>query len=131
MARITVQPLFKNLSLSAGDTATAGPIDLRYCANRGELSLAHSNAAGTSTTCGTTVFTYVGCSLFDGTYVAPDGAKSIGTSGPAIAGKIISFRGEPGTNAIAVVPFMNIIATQTGVGGTGANSKVTAELIVQ
>jgi len=124
MARITVIPLFKSLSLSAGDSGTSDPIDLRYIANDGMFSLAHCNAAGTSTTCGTTVFSYTGCSLFDGTYVTPTEAVTVGTSGPAIAKKITSF--EP-----TLVPFMKIIATQTGAGTAGANSNITAELIVQ
>jgi len=124
MARISVIPLFKSLSLSAGDSSTSDPIDLRYLANRQVFSLAHSIVAGTSTTCGTTVFSYTGCSLFDGTYVTPTGAVAVGTSGAAIAGRITTF-------APALVPFMRIVATQTGAGTAGANSKITAELIVQ
>ena len=121
MARITTIPLFKNLSLSAGDCGTSDPIDLRYCSSKGTYSLSHSIAAGTSTTCGTTFFSYIGCSLFDGTYVA---LCTFGTSGPAIIGKITSF-------SPTLVPFMKIIATQSGAANGGANSKVTAELNVQ
>lgn len=124
MARITVLPLFKSQSLSAGDSGTSSPIDLRYIANQQLFSLAHSNDAGTSTTCGTTIFSYVGCSLFDGTYVSPNSLGTFGTSGPAIAGKITSF-------SPTLVPFMKIVVAQTGAGTLGANSKITAELIVQ
>ena len=124
MARITIIPLFKSQSFSAGDSGTSDPIDLRYIANRGAFSLAHSNAAGTSTTCGTTVFSYTGCSLFNGSYVTPTGAVEIGTSGPAIAGKITPF-------SPTLVPFIKVVATQTGAGTAGANSAITAELIVQ
>jgi hypothetical protein len=128
VARITVIPLFKSQSLSAGDSGTSDVIDLRYNSNRGVFSLAHSIAAGTSTTCGTTVFSYVGCSTIDGTYVSPNPAAgtsgTIGTSGPTIVGKITLF-------APTLVPFMKVIATQTGAGTAGANSKITAELIVQ
>ena len=126
MARITTIPLFKSLSLSAGDSGTSNPIDLRYIANRGAFSLAHRNAAGTSTTCGTTVFNYTGCSLFDGTYVTPNPgtAGTIGTSGPTIAGTITAF-------TPVLTPFMKIVATQTGAGTAGANSVIAAELIVQ
>ena len=121
---VTVIPLFASKSLSAGETGTSGIIDLREQAQRWVFSLDHSNAAGTSTTCGTTVFTYVGASDRDGSFVTPVGGFAIGTSGPAIAGKIASF-------SPALVPFIKIVATQTGADTKGANSKVTASLIVQ
>ena len=128
MARITVIPLFLSKSLSAGDSGTSDVIDLRYNSNSGKFSLAHRIAAGTSTTCGTTIFSYVGCSEKGGTFVSanPDASTSgtIGTSGPTIAGKITSF-------APALTPFMKIIATQVGAGTLGANSVIGAELIVQ
>ena len=124
MARITTIPLFKDMSLSAGDSGTSDPIDLRYCANKQVFSLSHRNAAGTSTTCGTTVFTYTGCIKIDGSYVAPTGAVAAGTSGVAIAQKITPF-------SPTLVPFMKVVATQTGDGTNGANSVITAELIVQ
>lgn len=121
MARISTFPICRNLTLNAGDTGTSDPIDLRYCATRQNYSLSASIAAGTSTTCGTTFFSYTGCSLFDGTYVA---LGTFGTSGPAIAGRITSF-------SPTLVPFMKIVVTQSGSGNLGANSKVTAELNVQ
>ncbi len=128
MARITVTPLFKNQSLSAGDACTSDPIDLRYCANQGFFSLFHKIAAGTSTTCGTTVFTYTGCSKADGTYISPAASIPIGTAGS---------HGTYGTSNLwtfepELMPFMKIIATQTGAGTAGANTKLlSAELIVQ
>ena len=122
MARISTFPVFKNLTLNAGDTGTSDPIDLRYCSTRQNFSLSHSIAAGTSTTCGTTFFSYTGCSLVDGTYVA---LGTFGTSGPTIIGKVTSL------SSPTLVPFMKIIATQSGAGNAGANSKVTAELNVQ
>jgi hypothetical protein len=124
MARITVIPLFKDKSLSAGDSGTSDPIDLRYQANNGMFALAFKNKAGTSGTCGTTVFTYTGCSIETGTYVAPSSAVAIGTSGPSIAGNIVTFEPE-------LMAWMKIIATQTGAGTAGAHSNIDAELIVQ
>jgi len=124
MARITLIPLFSGQSLSAGDSSTSNKIDLRYAANNGMFALAFSNAAGTSTTCGTTVFTYSGCSVEGGTYVTPSSADAIGTSGPTIGGDIKTFEPE-------LMAFMKIIATQTGAGTAGANSKITAELLMQ
>ena len=124
MARITNIPLFLNKSLSAGDAETSDSIDLRYNSNNGVFSLAHGIAAGTSTTCGTTIFSYTGCSVYGGTYLSPASSGTFATSGPAIAGRITTF-------TPVLVPFMKIIATQTGAGTAGANSKVTAELNVQ
>jgi hypothetical protein len=128
MAKITTIPLFKNKQLSAGDTGTSDPIDLRYIANQGRFSLSHSIAAGTATTCGTTIFEYKGCSVVDGVYVSANPVAgtsgTIGTSGPDIAGKITTF-------SPALTPFMKIIATQVGAGTAGADSLVTAELNVQ
>jgi hypothetical protein len=121
---VQVIPVFKNASLSAGDSGTSDVVDLRYAAQRGVFSLAASVAAGTAGTAGTTIFSYVGCSSFDGTYISPSGAVAIGTSGTAKTADIMSFDPEP-------MPFMKIIATQTGAGTAGKDSKVTAELIVQ
>jgi len=124
MARITTIPLFLNKSLSAGDSETSDPIDLRYSANNGVFSLSHGIAAGTSTTCGTTIFSYTGCSVFNGTFISPASSGTFATSGPAIVGKITTF-------TPVLTPFMKITATQTGAGTAGANSKASAELNVQ
>ena len=124
MARITNIPLLLNKSLSAGDSATSDQIDLRYIANNNVFSLSHNIAAGTSTTCGTTIFSYTGCSVSGGTFVSPSANGTFATSGPAIVGKITSF-------TPVLTPFIKIIATQTGAGTAGANSKVSAELNVQ
>ena len=124
MARITTIPLFKSKALSAGDIGTAGPIDLRYIANNDKFSIFQSIAAGTSTTCGTTFFSYKGCAVVDGTYVDPASDGTFGTSGPAIASTFRSI-------TPVLSPFVKIYATQSGAGTAGANSLVTAELIVQ
>jgi len=127
MAKITVINLFGNKSISPGTAGTSDPIDLRYAANNGFFSLAHSVVAGTAGTVGTTVFTYVGCSTLDGTFVSPSASVAISTAGTAGTGgtaNISTFEPEP-------MPFMKIIATQTGAAGAGKDSKVTAELIMQ
>lgn len=128
MARITVIPIFKDKSLSAGDSGTSDPIDCRYRANRGFFSLAHRIAAGTSGTVGTTVFTYKGCSTETGTYISPSNSIAIGTAGSHGTygtANIWSFEPE-------LMPFMKIIATQTGAGTAGANTKIRGlELIMQ
>jgi len=123
-SKISVVPLFKNKSLSAGDSGTSDVIDLREVAQQGFFSLYHTAAAGTSTTCGTTVFTYAGCSTESGNFITPTAAVAIGTSGTAATSKITSFEPE-------LMPFMKVIATQTGAGTAGANSKITADLILQ
>jgi hypothetical protein len=128
MAKITTFPLFKGMSLGAGTSGTSDVIDLRYCSGRQMFSILYDIAAGTATTCGTTTFSYVGCSTKDGTFVSPQALGTFGTSGTGkTESKLMSF----GTAAVILTPFMKIIATQTGVGGAGANSKVTAELHVQ
>ncbi len=127
MPKITVINLFGNKSLIAGSSGTSDPIDLRYAANNGYFALAHSCAVGTAGTLGTTIFTYVGCSTLDGTYVTPSASVAIataGTNGTGGTANITTFEPE-------LMPFMKIIATQTGSGGTGKDSKVTAELIMQ
>jgi hypothetical protein len=127
MARITVRSLWKNKSLSAGDSATSDVIDLTYIANRGFFSLAHRVVAGTAGTAGTTIFTYLGCSTETGTFIAPGASIAIGTAGTAGTtgtANISTFEPEP-------MPYMKIVATQTGSGNAGYDSKITAELIIQ
>lgn len=128
MARITTIALFKDLSLSAGDSGTSDVIDLRYRSSKGNYSLNYQTAAGTSGTCGTTTFSYMGCSIETGTYVSPVAGGTFGTSGTGKAeAMLMSF----GTAAPILTPFMKIIATQTGAATAGANSKITAEFNVQ
>jgi len=129
MAYITVVPLFKNKALSAGDTGTSGIIDLREICRMNKFSLHYVTAGGTSTTAGTTNFSYVGCSTIDGTFVSPVTDGTFGTSGTGKSeSKIIPFgtSGEP-----LLCAFMKIIATQNGAGKAGAQSIVAAELHVQ
>jgi hypothetical protein len=125
---IQVIPLFKGKTLSAGDKATSDPIDLRYVAQRGNFSLSHVVGPGTYGSSGTTVFSYVGCTVFGGTYIKPYNAGTIGTAGTSA-----SDAGN-GTNMVTfspvISPFIKVIATQTGTGTQGADSVVTAELIV-
>jgi len=121
---VSVIPICKAKSLSAGDVFTSDVIDLRYAAQNGFFSLYSSVAAGSAGTVGTTVFTYIGCSQKDGTFVSPSAAVAIGTRGTALASNIATFTPE-------LMPFMKIVATQAGTGGTGKDSKLTADLIVQ
>jgi len=121
---VTVIPLWKARSLSAGDAATSDVIDLRYAAQNGFFSLYSSVAAGTAGTVGTTVFTYLGCSQKDGTFVSPSAAVAIGTRGTALAANLATFTPE-------LMPFMKIVATQAGSGTAGKDSKLTADLIIQ
>jgi hypothetical protein len=124
MAKITTWPVFNSKSLSAGDSGTSGVIDLRHMANAGFFSLSVNVNIGTSGTCGTTVFTYSGCSTETGIYRTPSAAVAIGTCGTNSTRNIISFYPE-------LMPFMKIIASQTGSGTSGFNSKIDAELIIQ
>jgi hypothetical protein len=124
---INVLGLFGDKQLIAGSSGTSGIIDLRYAAQRNVYALSFSMANGSAGTCGTTIFTYVQSPTFEGTYVTPVAAVAIGTAG--IGGtsglsNIVSF-------SPVLAPFMKIIATQTGSGGTGNDSRITAHLIVQ
>lgn len=122
---IKVHQLFKNKSLSAGDTGTSGAIDLRYEAQRGKFAIQASVAAGTAGTAGTTVFTYQLASSLDGTYTAPSAAVAMGTFGTAALTDFKTF--EP-----ILGPFMKIIATQAGADTAGFDSVISsATLIVQ
>lgn len=115
--------LFKDTSLSAGDATTSNIIDLRDD-NPDNFSVSSKIAAGTSTTGGTTVFTYQCSPLVDGTFNTPSTAAAVGTSGPTLGQYFSAF------NPV-LTPFMKIVATQTGAGTKGANSKIDAELHVQ
>lgn len=119
---ITVHPLFKDKSLSAGESGTSAAVDLRYTAQRGSFALHVSAAAGTAGTCGTTVLSYQLATSLDGTYIAPSAAAPVGTSGTAAPNDVFTF--QP-----ALMPFIKIVATQSGTSGN--DSKITAELIVQ
>jgi hypothetical protein len=126
MAEIHVISLFKSKSLSAGDTGTSQVIDLRNLAVAGEFALALNSIAGTAGTAGTTTLSYV-CSAFrDGSYVTPVGGYDIGTCGTGSGNPILA-----AFVPAAISPFMKVIATQTGAGTVGYDSKITAELIVK
>lgn len=120
---ISVHQLFKNKSLSAGDTGTSGAIDLRYTAQRGKFAIQASVEAGTAGTAGTTIFTYMLASSLDGTYTAPAAAVAMGTFGTAALTDFKSF--EP-----ILGPFMKIVATQTGSGTAGKDSKITSAALI-
>ncbi|HPE06240.1 MAG TPA: hypothetical protein PLW50_00810 [Smithellaceae bacterium] len=124
---VSVHPLFTNAPLSAGDSATSRAIDLRYVAQRGKFAIATSVVGGTSTTGGTTSLIYkVGVSL-DGEFISPSGtaatASTIGTYGTG-------GRTYAEFNPI-LTPFIKFVAQQSGAGTAGAQSKLSAELIVQ
>lgn len=123
MARITTIPLFRKQSLSAGDACTSDPIDLRDIAQTGSFSIASKVEAGTATTAGTTIFTYTGANERDDTYASP-ASNAIGTSGVTIGSYLHGF-------SPVLSPFVKVVATQTGAGTLGANSKITAELNVR
>jgi hypothetical protein len=124
---INVVRVFDKIHLSAGDSSTAGPIDLRELAQQGMFALSFAMAAGTAGSCGTTAFTYTESSTLEGTYVSPLNSIAIGTAGIGGTSKltnIVTFEPE-------MMPFMKIIATQTGAGTAGKDNIITADLIVQ
>ena len=125
-APITVIPLLKAKTLSAGDSATSDPIDLRESVKLGVFSISYSATLGTAGTLGTSTFTYLGCPTHGGEYVCPAGTvgNSIGSCGTGGTKGIMAFKPE-------LMPFMKIVTTQEGTGNAGKDSVITAELIVQ
>lgn len=121
---LTVHPLFKDQQLSAGDSATSAPIDLRYLLSKGTCGLHATISLGTAGTCGTTVLTYVGAIDNDALFISPTSASAIGTMGTACTADFL------GVNS-TLLPSIKIIATQVGTGTKGFDSKLTAELITQ
>lgn len=123
MARkINTFPILKSHTMygTAGTTKDSNPIDLRDVSAQGDFSLSYTvSTAGTASTCGTTTFSYLGCSVFDGTYIAPtDG--TFGTVDENGGSGILSF-------SPPVMPFMKIRVAV----GTSGTSLVTAALHVR
>ena len=121
MAKITPHPVFSSLhpAGTAGTSFTSDKIDLRHIANQQKFALYTNISVGTASTCGTTVFSYLGCPTESGTYIAPSTAVAIGTCGTAGA-DIMTFTPP-------LMPFMKIVATQA----EGDDSVVDCLLIVQ
>lgn len=119
--RITTIPLFKNTTVGAlgtAGTAISDPIDLRDISRVGNFSLSYTIAGGGGqATAGTSIFEYLGCPVFDGTYLA---AGTFGSQGATPASGIVSF--SPVT-----IPFMKIKM----VTGTSNAAVLTAELNVR
>jgi hypothetical protein len=104
--------------LGTAGTVISDPIDLRDISRIGNFSLSYNIAGGGgATTAGTSTFEYLGCPVFDGTYLA---AGTFGSQGAAPSSGIISF--SPVT-----IPFMKIKM----VTGTSNAALVTAELNVR
>lgn len=119
--RIKTFGLFKDTAINAGTSGISGPIDLRDIADNGYFSLSYSvGKVGTSTTAGTVTFEYLGCPVYDGTYVAPTGSLFGTQSGTAGGSDIIPLTPP-------VIPFIKIRANV----GTSCSASVTAQLHVQ
>ncbi len=121
MAYITTIPLFKNTLAGTGGTSLSDPIDLRNVSKMGDFTMAYGIAStngGGAGTSGSTVWEYLGCSVFAGTYVSLGTFGTFG-NGPAQAG-VVSFTPP-------AIPFMKIQA----VCGTSGPALLTAELHVR
>ena len=117
--KITTIALFKNTlcgTKGTGGTILSDPIDLREISAIGNFSLSYGIAGTNAGTAGTTVFEYLGCPVYDGTYRA---AGTFGTFTGAASG-YLSF-------SPVVTPFMKIKA----VSGTSNPALITAELNVR
>jgi len=119
---INTVALWKQTSLGTQGTAgtiTSDPIDLRDINRQGNISMSYKLAlAGTFNTCGSTIFSYLTCPVYDGVYFA---AGTFGTFGNAAT------QGNLAIASPALSPFIKINAAS----GTSAPVVVTAELHVQ
>lgn len=123
--KITTIPLFRNTltgTQGTGGTSLSDAVDLRDIAAVGSCTLSYAIASTNGTagagTAGSSTFEYLGCSFFDGTYVA---LGTFGTQGAATGqAGVISF-------TPTMTPFMKIKA----VVGTSNPARITAELHVR
>lgn len=119
--RISTISLFKNVSVGALGTAgtlISDPVDLRDISRVGNCSLSWDIAGGGgAATAGSSTFEYLGCPVFDGTYMA---AGTFGTQGVTPKTGITAF-------TPVVIPFIKIKV----VTGTSNAAILTAELNVQ
>jgi hypothetical protein len=122
--KITTIPLFKSRltgTQGTGGTSISDVIPLRDISAVGNFAVSYSIAATNGTagagTSGSSVWEYLGCPVFDGTYLA---LGTFGTFGASLPAGAISF--SPVT-----IPFMKIKA----VTGTSNPAVITAELHVR
>jgi hypothetical protein len=125
MARrlINTIPLWKATAVgsgSAGGTSLTDPLDLRDISGAGNFSLEYTIAkAGGVGTCASTKISYLGCGVYDGTYVAGT-AGTFTTTGNGGASDIISITIPP-------VPFVKFQV----IAGTSGTALVSANLHVR
>lgn len=115
MAKITTTPLFKSEQCGTkgtGGTSISDIVDMRTV-EVGQYSMSYDIVGTNGGTAGSTVFSYLGCALFDGTYI---NTGTFGTFGGVSSG-FISF-------SPPLMPFMKIKA----VSGTSNPAVITAEL---
>ena len=119
--RINTAFLFKSTQINAGSSGLSDPIDLRDISRQGQFSLSYTvGKVGTASTSGTTTFSYLGCAVFDGTYIAPANSTFGTQSGTAGGSDIISF-------SPPVMPFMKIQVN----AGTSCSAAITAALHIR
>jgi len=112
--------LFKSTTVSAGSSGISDPIDLRDISKRGEFAVYYKTAvAGGVATCGSAKLSYLGCNVYDGTYISPTGG-TFGTVGDV---------GGEGFVTITppVMPFMKVCVAI----GTSGTALVSASLHVR
>jgi len=125
LKKITTIPLCKSRLIGTqgtGGTFLSDPIDLRDISAVGNFTMSYGIASTNGTvgagSSGSSVWEYLGCSVYDGTYVAAGTFATIGAG--ATESGFVSF--TPVT-----IPFMKI----KGVVGTSNPMVATAELNVR
>lgn len=115
--KITTIFLWKSAVGAAGTSLDSDPIDLRDISTIGNFSVSYTiGTSGGVATCGSAKLSYLGCAVYDGTYIAPT-AGTFGTIGNAGGSDIVAITPP-------VFPFMKVRAT---VGSSGT-ALITAAL---
>jgi hypothetical protein len=118
--RITTRSLWKATTGTKGTNIDSDIIDLRDISKTGNFSLSYTiAAAGGAATCGSSKISFLGCTVYDGTYQSPTNG-TFATLGDTGGTDIV-------TVSPPVIPFMKIRVAL----GTSGNALVTGNLHVR
>jgi hypothetical protein len=119
--KITTKYLWRTTQVGTSGTLTSDAIDMRDLAAVGSCALTYKVNKVTAATAGTVAFTYQYAPTFDGTYIQPSGAGTIGTA-TVVDGNTALVAFTP-----VLAPFIKVVA----ICGTSAPALVTAEVHIR